>query len=342
MKLTIEQIKTLATGVVRAEQEDGKIRLCRFTKEQEELYKKVSAEKNRNFYDRSLSSAGIRLWFKTDSESFEIKFDAKASTSRKYFSFDVFVNGKPFDYIDNFSNVTLPNSYTEVELPLGSFEKKVLLGSGIKEVCIFFPYTVCPLIEEISLDDGAFAEAVKPVKKLLAFGDSITHGYDALRPSNRYASCLADQLGAEEINKGIGGEVFFPELAKTRDDFSPDYITVAYGTNDWNSTSEDTFKVNCKEFFINLCRNYPDSKIFAITPIWRKNYMDEKEFGPFENVEKDIIVAVSGMKNVTVVSGFDFVPKDESYFADLRLHPNDKGFEHYSKNLFDAIKNIIQ
>ena len=44
------------------------------------------------------------------------------------------------------------------------------------------------------------------------------------------------------------------------------------------------------------------------------------------------------MKNVTVVRGFDFVPKEEKYFADLRLHPNDTGFEHYFKNLYKEIE----
>ena len=34
-------------------------------------------------------------------------------------------------------------------------------------------------------------------------------------------------------------------------------------------------------------------------------------------------------------------PKDEKYFADLRLHPNDDGFEYYEKNLYDKIKKYI-
>jgi hypothetical protein len=46
---------------------------------------------------------------------------------------------------------------------------------------------------------------------------------------------------------------------------------------------------------------------------------------------------VADLPNVTVISGFDFVPKDETYFSDLRLHPNDKGFECYSENLYSEI-----
>ena len=43
-------------------------------------------------------------------------------------------------------------------------------------------------------------------------------------------------------------------------------------------------------------------------------------------------------KNITVINGFDFVEQDESFFADLRLHPNDKGFESYFKALSKKIK----
>ena len=70
-------------------------------------------------------------------------------------------------------------------------------------------------------------------KRILCFGDSISQGYDALYPSNQYTPQLAKLLDAEEYNKAIGGEIFRPELALARDDFEPEYITVAYGTNDW-------------------------------------------------------------------------------------------------------------
>ena len=42
-----------------------------------------------------------------------------------------------------------------------------------------------------------------------------------------------------------------------------------------------------------------------------------------------------------MISGFDFVPKDEKYYADLRLHPNDEGFEYYAENLYKEIKEMI-
>lgn len=330
MKEHFEQIASVCLGAVRASETDRGIRLYRFTEEQEALYR----QRSEGFYKKSFATAGMKLLFETDSETLFLKVNVSAGGSpRRYFSFDVAVNGEIIGYLDNFSGEVLPKDYTQVQLPLGEFSRNFALGSGKKNVCIYLPWSVIVEIEELSLDEGAYITPVKPSKKLLAFGDSITHGYDALRPSNRYVARIAEALEAEEINKGIGGEVFFPELAKACDGFSPDYITVAYGTNDWSGTEEGDFKERCFAFYEALSRNYPEAKIFAITPIWRKDYQAETAFGSFGKVAEDIRAIVENFENITCICGYDFVPHEEKCFGDLRLHPNDEGFEHYAHNL---------
>ena len=192
-------------------------------------------------------------------------------------------------------------------------------------------------IRELSLDDDALIKPIKPTKKLLVFGDSISQGYDGLRPSKHYAVRLAEALDAEEINKAMGGEGFFPALAKARDDFEPDYITVAFGTNDWSSSSEEDFKSRCLAFYDSLSRTYPNARIFAITPVWRKDCREEKPLGDFCKIAEDIKSIVKDYKNITYIHGFEFIPQDENYYADLRLHPNDKGFDSYFRNLYEQI-----
>lgn len=335
MKLLLEQIKAITTGALQIEEIEGKLILNRFTKEEEELYKDASER----FSTRSYSPSGIKFNFKTNSEKIFLKVFVSPSSSRTYFAFDLFVNGELCDTLDNFSGVSLPEAYTTVALDMGRFEKTFDLGEGEKAVTLYFPWSVKVEIEELSLDDNSFITPIKSDKKILMYGDSITHGYDALHPSNKYATRLANALNCDEYNKGIGGEIFFPALAKMRQPFTPDLITVAYGTNDWNGIDKSQFDKNCKAFFENLAENYPDTPIFAITPIWRKEAVTEtRPFGDFSLVEEGIREATRSLKNVTVVRGFDFVPKEEKYFADLRLHPNDEGFERYFKNLFKEIK----
>ncbi len=337
MKLKLEDIKKITTGAVKITEENSKFVFSRFTDEQLELYKKFSKENDKNFDEKCKASSGIKMKFKTNSLNLGLKVDILPSTSRKYFAFDVFVDGKMIGNLNNFEDVTLPIDYTEVELPLGTFSKEFFLGEGEKEVTVYFPWSVQPIIEELTLDNGSYFEEVKAKKTLLAFGDSITQGYDALHPSLRYACQLCNKLKVDEVNKGIGGEVFFPALAKAKDDISPDYITVAYGTNDFSRSSEEDFKVRCKDFFTALSENYPDSKIFAITPIWRSDYKGPREFGAFEKVEEHIKNTVEPLENVVAISGFDLVPKDEKFYSDLRLHPNDNGFMFYADNLYNEI-----
>lgn len=341
MKLNFEQIKEITTGAVRVLENDNKIEFHRFTDEQEFLYGKISNEQNRSFNERCKATAGVRFWFKTNSEKLKMTFDIERSTSRLYFSFDVFENGEFIGAIDNFNINSLPQNYTEIDLPLGEFSKEFKLSSGEKEICVYLPWSVCPNLLELSIDDGAYIKAIKPEKTLLAFGDSITQGYDALRSSNRYVARLCDRLKVMEINKGIGGEIFFPKLAETKENFIPDYIMVAYGTNDFSNRTMEAFKESCKQFYEILSRNYPTSKIFAITPIWRKDYMGDRVFGDFFKVEEYIKTVCENLENVIVISGFDLVPKDEMYYSDLRLHPNDKGFEFYSKNLYNEISKYL-
>lgn len=334
MVLDFKKIKEITLGAVRVENKDDGIHFYRFTTAQEELYKKRSED----YYKKSFSTSGVQFSFKTDSETIGLKGAVNSGSSRQYFCFDIFVDGERIDSIKNFNESDLPNNYAGVKLELGEFEQKIALGSGEKQVCVYFPWSVNAVIEEVSLDDGAFIEPVKPKFKMLCFGDSITHGYDALYSSSKYITRLAKFLNAEEYNKAIGGEIFFPELAKSKEDFVPDCITVAYGTNDWNRITKEEFTNNCKAFFENLSENYPNVKIFAITPIWRKDYKEERVFGEFETVEQIIGSIIKEIPNAVAISGFDFIEHNEKFYADLRLHPNDEGFAQYFNSLVSKIK----
>lgn len=338
MKLTANQIKDIAWGAVYASEEDGAVRLHRFTARQEEFYRSTNAD----FYRKSQTPAGIKLYFVTDSRNLGLKVRISAGTTRSYYSVDVFVNGELAANIDNFSHLKLPENYSKVPFCLDGGGGAFSIGEGRKTVCIYMPWSVCADIEELSLDDGTYIEPVIPQRRILVYGDSITHGYDALRPSNRYAARLCDAIGAEEINKAIGGEMFSPELGGLPDSFTPDYITVAYGTNDWNHKKREELTADCRAFFENLRKSYPDTKIFAITPIWRSNMTESRPCGDFMTVGHSVCETVRDIGGIVCINGFDFVPHDRALFGDLSLHPSDAGFEHYFKNLYECIKPHIK
>ena len=325
MKLTSEQVRSIARGAVRVEEEKGIISLHRFTKEQQELYKTYSSD----FYKKSFSTAGIILEFITNSQKLSLDVEVSSGSSRRFFEHSIYVNGEKFAVLGS----RLVNN--------GAFGGSWTLPEGDKQVKIYFPWSACSKIVSLCLDDGATLVPVKKEKKMIVFGDSITHGYDAIHPENSYAARLIDALGADAVNKGIGGEIFFPSLGELRDPIDPDYITVAYGTNDWSKGNKENFETKCLGFYTALSKNYPNAKIFAITPIWRKNYGTENAIGTLDAIGEYIAKVAADLPNVTVINGIGFVPADPACFAPDMLHPNDIGFEHYFNNLYTELKKHI-
>lgn len=344
MKLTYEQIKAVTNGAVRIVEEDSGLRLWRFTEHQEYLYSQLRPvlTKVKNYHPTSTTSAGVRMAFRTDSESLYLRIEVRRGSPRTFFSVDLAIDGKAQDYLDNFGDKPYPQGAPKTPYPLGVHEKTFALGKGEKLVELYFPWSVCTFVQELSLDDGATLTPVKRSKKLLVFGDSITQGYDILRPSQHHIPVAANRLDADLVNKGIGGEYIFPPLSDSPDDFQPDYITVAYGTNDLVHVDGSRFDEDCHTFFANLRKHYPNAKIACVTPIWRASFDGAENFDTIENLEKRMAAAVSTVPGVVLVRGYDFIPQDTALLSDFTTHPNDAGFAYYSENFWEGIKNAFE
>lgn len=327
MKLNFDQIKSIALGAERIAEESDGVHFYRFTKEQEDLYIARKAGFNQYY-----ATSGVSLRFITNSETMFLKVFTSAASARNFFSFDVYADRKFLDSINNFHSKETPR-FPENAEPFGDFEKSFTLPKGEKEVRIYFPWSAAGVLKELHLDDGASLLPVKPNRRLLCFGDSITQGYDALFTSRKYTTLLADYLDAEEFNKAMGGDGFFPELVVTKEDFVPDYVIGAYGTNDWTYLTPDKFDLYSRMFYENLAKTYPTSKIYAISPLWRKDYQNDRTFGRFVDIENHLRNTVADLENITLIPGMELVDHNEELFRELSLHPNDAGYAQYAENL---------
>lgn len=337
MELTLEQIRDITSGAVSVEQTEAGMRFYRFTKDQLAIYPK----RREALVLKSLAASGIKFCFETDSESLFIRGLFEHASARSYFSLDVAVNGEIIGSLDNFSDTEIPPIYVNIGFPMGRYERTFQLGKGMKTVTVYLPWNKIVTLEAFCLDDGSVVKPVKFPKKLLAYGDSITQGFDAMRNYSRQIGRIAEKLGAEEFSRAVGAECYDPELAALPDAFQPDYIFVGYGTNDFNSKTPEEFTANCNGFYRQLEKHYPNAKIFAITPIWRADMENPRAFTSFFDIEKGIRAATAHMPNVTVIDGQELVPHDPCYYADGRLHPNDAGFEHYFQNLWQIVQTHL-
>ncbi len=334
MKLNFEQIKSITQGAVYFSKEEKGFQSHRMNKEEEALY--ISTK----FKDKAFASSNIQAVFKTDADKLILKADIAIGSSRSYFCFDIYVDGEFTAAFKNFEYQDMSLPYTQIDCPLGDFSWELPLKKGEKEIRIVFPFGSRVMISEFSLENATYIEPVKRSKVMLMYGDSITQGYDSLSPSCAYAVQLSHMLDAEAFNKAIGGEMFNSSLAGIKNDIEPNYITVAYGTNDWSNLSQEELEENCRGFYKNLKGNYPDAKIFAITPIWRADFEGERQF-PFFGVYDTINKVCEEIGGITVINGFDFIPHEKELYADLRLHPTNEGFDHYAKNLYNEIRKYI-
>lgn len=329
MKLTLEQIRAAARGVSYVSEENGLIRLHRFTPEQEELYRGVSVE----FYDKAFATAGVILEFCTDSQNLALSVAVRKGSSRTKFAHSIFVNDQPLGQLNG--ELTPP----ELSYLRGSWT----LSGQQNKVTIRFPWSAGSMIQALELDDGASFTPVVKTKKVLFFGDSITQGYDAEQPEDSYASILANALDGNCLDKGIGGEVFRTKLSTLPDEGPIDLITVAYGTNDWFFKDADTLKRDASAFYSNLRQTYPDIKIVVIAPVWRGDWQKSLPSGEFRNVAVVLKEIADQIGNALFVDCFDFIPHDPAYYVNDVLHPNSDGFRCYGDALVAVFKkeNLI-
>ena len=327
MLLNDQQIRAMTKGAARIKEENGWYKFLRFTQLEEDAYAThPNKAKASAFFSSTFKPAGVRFALRTDSDyiAFDVSCGTPCVASGK---FDIYENGAMIKHL---------------EVPYAFIQKthvQISLSAGEKLVEIYFPYNARAEIANVELADGATFAPASRRYKMLAYGDSITHGSSAELPSLAYSVAVARLLNADITNKGIGGECFFPELIAEPAEQTPDWITVAYGTNDWRHCTPEEFEEKCGEFFGRLVNLYPSTPIFVITPTWRADCNIETPYGaPTTAIDPAIRKLVANYPNVTVLCGWNLVPhKKTEFFADQRLHPNNLGFGVYTANLYRAL-----
>ena len=322
MVLTNEQLRKTISGAAEIIEGNGMLTPLRFGKHVRE---NVYPEGTR-FHPATMQTSGVVSRFITNSEN--LAFSYTVSTLSASQSFDVWADG--IFYATQGCDPT--RGRVEVKLPQGD-----------KLVTIYFPHHEDGKIFDVTLDTGAeFALAPARAHKVLFIGDSITHGSTSAHASMTYAHQLSRALDIEVVNQGIGGERFHAAAVDNELDFTPDLISVAYGTNDWSHDgSYEEMEEGANAHLQALRAKYPNTKIAVILPIWRADCHLIKPVGPFENAHKIVREAATRV-GATVIDGLTLVPHVTDVYADARLHPNEFGFQFYAENLLPYFKKLLE
>jgi lysophospholipase L1-like esterase len=275
---------------------------------------------------RAKCSAGVSCCFKSNSKSLSISF-ISLTGARKYFSFDLFINGYFVRSIEGNKSDQLQNIKIDFE-----FDNFI---DQDNEIEIYFPQSRTIGIAELSIENAI--PLPKPKHSYLALGDSITQGMDAVKPSSTYAVQLSRLTGYELFNQGVGGHIFddrtvFSPIKK------PEIITIAFGTNDFSTIKiKNTLTENIDNYLKKITELFPQTPTYVMTPIWRSIEGELNDFSAnLQDIRKTIQeLAIS--HNLDVIDGLKLVPNQESFFVD-GCHPTDEGFLHYALGIAKYLK----
>ena len=325
--LTFDEIKKCVLGAERVWEENGTLRMCRFTEAEQETYRR-----NPDFFQKTFSSSNMRISFFTDAEKLLMAYETVKGSSRNFAFLDVKVD-----------DILVAHSGTEDINSCSEYVLEVRLPGKKCRVEIFLPPLAGVVLRELRLENGAFLGEAARQKLIISYGDSITQGYDARYPVCSYTALLAESLQAELVNKAIGGDIFNPALAAAGKCLQkPDLITTAYGTNDWSkSPSREELLNNCEGFFSGIRKCYTDTPIVAILPIWRKDNDRTPPSGNFFEVRNEIRKIAEKFTNIYTIDGLLLTPHLPDFFSDKYLHPNDSGFMLMGQNLISEIRKCL-
>ncbi len=322
MKLSDKTITSLVKGALDIQHIHGMLGFCRYPRD---IIKRLGARWE-NFGIRASASAGIRLDFISDTNFLKLGYLLRPGSSQELGAFDILVDGKLWasegeNVVDGTPRV-IETSFNE----------------GKKHITVYFPNLSETFITSLEISDNASVEPAPEKPLALFFGDSITQGYTAYLPSLCYVTRFAEKMGLDFYNFGIGGDVYNSTVTDVQTPRRPDYVFTAYGTNDWSGgVSVGALKKNMRDYYSTLLEKYPSSRIIAILPIWRDDCSKVTETGSFDELFAIMKSILSEFPKVEIIDGRELVPHVIPLYADLRLHPNDLGFEFYAQALFDKM-----
>jgi lysophospholipase L1-like esterase len=292
----------------------------RFTARQMKAY-----EKEEQYFIRANSCAGISMDFITDKDEISFEYEADCY-SRPKAIFDVYED-----------DVLIETIAISGDIPKGKISYK-RRQTGVKSrITIYLPYSV--RLSIYNIDIGNY-EAISDEGKLryLAIGDSITQGIESTRTSITYPILVARHFDAVLLNQGVGGYRHLEESIDKDLPYKPNFVTIAYGTNDFNHISDiNIIERNITDYYKKL-EGVFNCPINVLTPIWRQEIdEDEVKMLKFLHVS-EMIRCVASKYNYNLIDGLKLVPHNKDYYYDRRLHPNAKGFLCYALNLIKFIK----
>lgn len=276
---------------------------------------------------------GVRIGFRTNSESVSIRFSAEWA--------DVPDPGK----IDLCCNGVLVGSES-----IRDTEEIVFTGlkAGEKAIEIWLSPRARMKIKHIRLDIGATLKRASARRaKWITYGSSITQCGAAASPVETWPAIVAREMGLDLTNLGYGGQCHLDTMvARMIRGLPAHFISICAGANinGQSSLGPRTFRPAIVGFVSIIREGHPKIPITVMSPIWSLSRETTKNAVGFTipDMRKELALAVEtlrahGDQNIHYVDGLDILGKDQENRLPDRLHPDAEGYRIMGANFLKKV-----
>lgn len=223
----------------------------------------------------------------------------------------------------------------------------VRLGQqGRRLIEIILPYADSVTFFGLGLPKGAelYAFPREQAKRYVAYGDSITQGFQARNPVETYPLILARAKKWELVNMGFGSRKATQPDGAVLGRLKPDVMTILIGVNDCLQKKPlDRFGADMAGLITEFRRVMPRAPIYVITPLpvaEPAKWPGADQLDAYRMVIQDKLGRLNDA-SLKLIDGHDLINADPKFFAD-GLHPNAEGFRRIAAKLGVRIGSLEQ
>lgn len=319
MEINGEQLAAIALGCRAVTAADGAWQFMRLPDALAAVYTDNAAAQV-----RIVCPSGVRLRFVSETTTLRLALRYGAA-ARAYYQGVALVDG-----------IAYPFGATE---GAERWEGEIYLGTRMsRTIDIWLPHLVHVDLCRLAIDDECEVIPVPLPRRWLAYGDSITQGMTVPLPTQMFIAQSALALQAEVRSLAFGGAMLDAILAQVDPGCAYDIVSIAYGTNDFNSDVPlETYAENARRLLHHLHMLAPARPILLITPIpWAGRATPNGLGATLEDYRAVLRPLTGEVPGCHIVEGTELITDDPALFVD-GIHPNEAGMTMYAKGLTRAL-----
>ncbi|WP_455138940.1 SGNH/GDSL hydrolase family protein [Thermophilibacter sp.] len=209
------------------------------------------------------------------------------------------------------------------------------------EVRLYLPCLTGCAVGDVTVEGATYLEPLRPRPALLVLGDSVAQGFTVADPALTWPVLLAERLGLDLVNQGVGGQVFQPGSLPDPAAAGPvAAVVVEFADNyRFEPCVAASVRRDARAYLAEVAAGWPDAPALVVTtPPHTEAYYPTHPRSCAPEVDVLIAEAAARWPRMRVVDGAALLPADKlgELLADGSDHPGAEGSRLIAKELADA------